>query len=274
MNVKTAALAVLLGGLTASGVLVAGQESTRKPTTATPPLMVQPPVARPVVYQKQRDLLSVNVDGLPLRELLWEVMRQTGLEVRLDPAVDAKATAYFADLSLEEGLQRITGKLNTIKEYKQVGAGAKARKILVSVVILPPGQTDTKRAVRVMDFEKEVVLRADQVAKSRVAKTSSAADERWLGRLERVPSAQRQDYERQLSAQEREERKVQARKERAEAERQQRRAKVAAKDALYQQRKAASEAGRPPRSISPAVIKDLRGQLEQPPQTPEAIVPK
>jgi hypothetical protein len=75
------------------------------------------------------DKLSLSADKTPLREIVDELHRQSGAEVRGDIPRDAPITAKFENVPLSQALERFLGKSNFTLGYTEAGR-------LVSVTLL------------------------------------------------------------------------------------------------------------------------------------------
>src|SRR5882672_5982758 len=62
--------------------------------------------------QWQHGRLSVIADGAPLQDVLAEVARQTGLEIRGIRSLKRRSHLQLTDLTLREGLGRILAQVN------------------------------------------------------------------------------------------------------------------------------------------------------------------
>jgi hypothetical protein len=72
----------------------------------------------------QNDLLSVNVVNYPLRSVLEEIIKQTGLKIAIFGPLDEKISVRIENLSLDKALSKIIGnKANFIFYYTQKVSG-------------------------------------------------------------------------------------------------------------------------------------------------------
>ena len=81
---------------------------------ALPVVAAPPAVPAPFKYDSDKDRLSLNVTDVSLKGLLTTLGRNTGVEMRMDPAAERKVSANIESLPLEEGLKRITRGMSTI----------------------------------------------------------------------------------------------------------------------------------------------------------------
>src|SRR2546427_5052010 len=77
-------------------------------------------IASPALAQKSLEVewkagrLSVRAENTALSEILREVARQTGLEVRGHEGLQEEVSVRFADLPLDEGLQKLLDRVNSL----------------------------------------------------------------------------------------------------------------------------------------------------------------
>lgn len=150
-----------------------------------------------VAYDKGKDQLTLEISEQPLADVLAEIGRLSAIDIKFDPAAAGKVSARVQKLPLEQGLQRISGKLNVIKAYRKVKVGKTDRNLLVAMTVLPAGQTDVARAVRLIAEDKEIEYRAGVVAQyqARAADRLDYMERRWTSRLGQLNPQQRQRYE-------------------------------------------------------------------------------
>lgn len=71
-----------------------------------------------VFFSRETGLLSATFDGTPLREVLAEVSRKTGIAITIDPAVDKKVFIEMRRRPVDEVLMEIVSPLNSMFIYK------------------------------------------------------------------------------------------------------------------------------------------------------------
>lgn len=175
-----------------------------------------------VAYDRISDRISIVVEQQALSEVLRNIGGQTGIDMRLDPQADGKVSLHIDRLPLETALDRL-GRLNVVKQYRAAGKGK--RKLLVRVSVLPAGETDPDAALRLLDADREVDMRAMAMtaAMQEMARQHAIQDDlmmqRWKLRLRDLTPAQKKHYEEQMK-------------------------EFAGRNARQQQRMAADEAGR------------------------------
>lgn len=222
-------------------------------------------------YFPDSDRLSVQLEQVPIAEVLREIARQTRLDVQLDSRVQDKVSAQVKDLPLDEALTRIAGKLNLVRRYETVavpaaaGKPATSKRVLVSVSVLPAGEANSAFLRPVIAAADEMPLRAAQSHRdSQRAAASDAARERWQARLKLLPEAQRKVHEAQLA-------KLAERRADADRQRQQREEERAQRKAASQRNAPETAEARAKRSApDPALAEKARQQFQQP-QTPAVI---
>lgn len=220
-----------------------------------------------IVYNKQKDTLTVTVKEAPLARTLAEVGRLTGVAMLMDLHADRPITATFKELPLKDAVMRLTGRSNTMTEFKKTGTGKNQRNLLVKVVVLPEGQTDVKLARPLVNIDTELDYRAGAVAQY-TQKAQGNLDlmvERWKSRLPELSAAQRKAYDERMKGHaERAARKQQRENERA--------AQRAAQEKAQQEKFAhLSPEQRPQRKPSDPVLREKARQQFQQPVTPGLI---
>ena len=154
-----------------------------------------------VAYDRINDRISIVVEQQALSEVLRNIGGQTGIDVRLDPRADGKVSLNIDRLPLEAALDRL-GHLNVVKQYRPAGKGKK--KLLVRISVLPAGKVDPDAAVRLLDADKEVDMRAMAMTASmqEMARQHAIQDDlmmqRWNLRLRDLTPAQKKHYEEQM----------------------------------------------------------------------------
>lgn len=229
MRISVLAILVATTLLLPAAVLAAPATTTTAPAApAAKPSAPGKPAAEAakkpaVVYLADRDQLVINARGEPLSQLLAELSRQSGLEVRLDPKADRPVTLETKPLPLLQAVDALTAQLNTIKQFgdrpkpltarpEPAGkAGAKtpakapaktaasAAPLLIAITVLPKGQVDVSRATPVLAQGKEIELRAERNRKGHDRYT---ARERWQVRLDKMPPKMRANFEEKLKPRE------------------------------------------------------------------------
>lgn len=237
------------------------------------------PMAAPrvdVVYGKPDDQLSINVVNAPLLAVLAEVARQTGLEIRADPKVDREITQEFGNLPLPVAIDRLTAKMNVIKQYGKQGKGKQQRSLLIAIVVLPEGQTDASAAMALLDLDAEARMRASLAGRGgdKLKARLDFTAERWNARLARMDPERRKRYEEQLRERmEKNAAKEQKRQEMAAERKERQDARDTRREELA--RKAVTARGEEykPRQPDPELARRAREEFAQP-ETPAAIEPK
>lgn len=223
---------------------------------ATPPA----PADYPVLYLPAEDWLRVKVEDAPLIAVLAEIMRQSSVEIRIDPAADRRVSSAFDKLPLEEGIDRLTAGLNVIKEFRKASDGSN---LLVSLVVLPAGKQDASAAVRAIDLKTEVGYQAGRVARAGNPTIASRAMERWQARLAQLPPETRKHYEALLAQQQERVAARAARQQSFEAREQKVREKLRAEVERIREDPALTP-------MDPERLARLRAQLAVP-ETPESV---
>jgi hypothetical protein len=79
----------------------------------SPALCTSPASAREAAIRFDGRKMSADIEKVPLREVLEEVKRQKKFVVKGDPSIlELEVTASFSDLSFQEGLKKILGRIN------------------------------------------------------------------------------------------------------------------------------------------------------------------
>ena len=99
-------------------------------------------------YDKTSDSLSVEARKHSLTNLLTRITKITGLKISISPEIKKEISIKFSDLSLEEGLKRITRGLSHAMVFSE-GEGEGAKPLLISIKIIPKGPSDGSNAVPV-----------------------------------------------------------------------------------------------------------------------------
>jgi len=88
---------------------VSGRHLTPEPQVAAPPPQVvrHPPVVAPTSAEQKLDLFTVEVHDVPVRELLFALVRDAGMNVDVHPEVSGTATLNVIDQTLPQILARL-----------------------------------------------------------------------------------------------------------------------------------------------------------------------
>ena len=76
------------------------------------------PVSAQVAYDRKARLLSATYDGVPLRDVLAEISRRTGITVYIDPTVEKNVYIERTKAPVDEVLNEIVKPLNNMLIYK------------------------------------------------------------------------------------------------------------------------------------------------------------
>lgn len=174
------------------------------PAKRSAPVPAQKVSPAGVAYDKLHDLITISVEQHPLSDVLRDMDRQTGIDFRMDPQAETDITLNIVRMPLESALARL-GHLNVIKQYKTVGKGKAAKKLLVRVSVLPQGKIDPEAALRLLDADKEVDYRAGvmSMADRSMKRRNASADlmmQRWETRLGDLTPEQKKHYDDRMQA--------------------------------------------------------------------------
>ena len=101
---SASAVALLLAGGCAAPLPAAGD---REPAPIPPPVQTPPPVPRPAPGEPV-ETWSVSVEGVPVRELLFALARDAGVDMDIDPEIEARVTMNAVEEPLPRLLERIS----------------------------------------------------------------------------------------------------------------------------------------------------------------------
>ncbi|MDO8430805.1 MAG: HEAT repeat domain-containing protein [Candidatus Binatus sp.] len=137
----------------------------------------------------QQNRLSVVANGAPLRDVLAEVARQTGLEVTGIKALKRESRGQFSDLLLRDAVKKLLGNVNYA--ILENGAGANGDEHLV-VMVLGDSAPSSARESSVIDKSSDEKplpkrpLTPDEYAVAEADNLHEAADRGDLGALRRA----------------------------------------------------------------------------------------
>lgn len=84
--------------------------------------------------------LSVSLDGMPLHQVIAELSRQTGIEIRfIDEHPAASVRMQFSDFALEKGLHLLLSDANAIFVYADTDGDKYNFRQLTKIFLLPKG---------------------------------------------------------------------------------------------------------------------------------------
>jgi len=195
------------------------------------------------IYDKNTDLLTVDVREIPLKVLLGKIAILSGVEIEMDSSVDQPISIAMEDRRLEDGLgqiARVLGLNHAMIYQKEEGAEESAETTLIYMKIVPKVASGKSNLVPVIALEHEAFIRSKPTPEHRREESPPTptmfdyARQRWEARMENLPEEERERLEEKTQEQlDRLERKKQKKVEqRAEHEkkRAEREAKRQAKD--------------------------------------------
>lgn len=105
--------------------------------------------------------LSVSLDGMPLHQVIAELSRQTGIEIRLiDEHPATTLRIQFSDFALERGLRLLLSDMNTIFVYADTGGDEYPFRQLTKIFLLPKGMVGNanNETVEIIDVASGVSM--------------------------------------------------------------------------------------------------------------------
>lgn len=88
----------------------------------------------PFVLKTEKDRIMLRATDIPLREILTEVVNQTGIRIIVHGELDGLLSVDFSDLPLEEGLKRLVKEFNYVFIYEP-GKGKSGAPSVTEVII-------------------------------------------------------------------------------------------------------------------------------------------
>lgn len=99
-----------------------------------------------VEYNQQKDKLSIQAQNASLTAVLSGIAEKTGINIRIDPAVEKKVSFQLRSQSLQSALQKICKGLSYVIEY---GENNKKQTIVSGMTLLPKGKQDSGQLISV-----------------------------------------------------------------------------------------------------------------------------
>ena len=161
------------------------------------------PVHPPFVIEATIESLTLRVTNAPLKEVLAEIVKQSGVQITIHGELEGLCSADFSDLSLEEGLKRLVKDFNHVFIYGPE-ASKKSDLVIQKVIIYAEKATglnwgETPRVVAPQkqpsqpstapSFEELVKALGDtdpEIREETVDVMADMEDERVIGHLTRV----------------------------------------------------------------------------------------
>jgi hypothetical protein len=164
-------------------------------TAAAPAAEAETPSVPLVHYDGSTDRLSLEAEDASLTGILVRISRLSGVEILVHPDVERRITARIDNQPLEQGLATLTRGLNSVLVHDiRSLPGEEELNMLVTVKLLPPGQTNTALLMPVLSPEAEALIRADRRDRTG-ARVPGLANDRRLARLQKLPPEQREKVE-------------------------------------------------------------------------------
>ena len=114
------------------------------------------------------DILSIDVRGAPLFDILKEIAAETGMEVKVDPEVNKTVSASFENVPIDRGIARLIRPLDYVMKWKRITEGEESFEEITAVEIFRKGERDKARQVLSPsrgpeDFHREELERREMV---------------------------------------------------------------------------------------------------------------
>lgn len=95
----------------------------------------------------EKGLLSIDLNDADLIEVLTEIGKQAGIEIKIDKLIKGKITADFINLTLEEGLKRLIKENYAVVVTKVSPPGLPEKYKVKKIMIVPKWKENYKRAI-------------------------------------------------------------------------------------------------------------------------------
>jgi hypothetical protein len=141
-HVFAVAIAIVLAAFAPS----AAEEKTTGEAAAAAAKPAADATPKPRVIRYGDDKLTLHLEKVPVREVLDEIARQSGAEIRGDIPADAVVSARFENLSTSDALERVYGRKNFTLGYNDKGQ-------LLRITLLGPPLTPEQAAAVVARSE-------------------------------------------------------------------------------------------------------------------------
>ena len=103
-----------------------------------------------VTYDRERDLLSVRADQVPLTQVLGRISDRSGIEILIDPSIDNKISIVISEQPLEKALKQIARGLSYVMLYgKSSNQDRSSGLRLATMKLLPEGRQNSPNLVPV-----------------------------------------------------------------------------------------------------------------------------
>lgn len=99
-----------------------------------------------ITYNENEQLLGVIANQASLTEVLKEISAKTGIEIRIDPAIERRASFAIKPQPLEKVLGSVVKKLSYVMKYKTMSNV----RYVTGLDILPKGKQDSGQLVRIL----------------------------------------------------------------------------------------------------------------------------
>ena len=148
-----------------------------------------------VRYDAASDRIAIQARDMSFTSLLAQISRQSGVEILIDPTVEHPVSITLQDQPLEKAISGLTRGLNTVLVHDvRTLPGKGEQNVLVTVRLLPKGQTNTALLMPVLSPEAEAMMGAERRDASG-ARLDNLVNERRMARLEKLPPEKRAKLE-------------------------------------------------------------------------------
>lgn len=183
-----------------------------------------------ISYDRQTDEIALQVEDMPLSELLARIGVLAGLDVRLDPALEQSISHTLPAQPLQQALKDLAKsyRLNYIMQHGELRDG---KRDLLAFYLLRDGHMSAADLVPLVSAQYEALVNMDRQSSNQQV-SEERSWQRWRARFDRLPEQDRQYMEAQFHRKMQKRAEKAAKKARSREAREQRRAeKQAERDA-------------------------------------------
>jgi len=137
-----------------------------------------------VDYDNATDRLVVKAENVMLSQLLTQITYETGIEVIFDDEADIQFSTEVDKPSLEQGLKQVLRGTNYMMRYKR---DQDQRLMLLGVLVLPEGESDTANARRLVGVQSEAYNQRKSDLSVQDYQAIDLAKQRWQERYAEFP---------------------------------------------------------------------------------------
>jgi len=139
-----------------------------------------------VIYDAEKDLLSIQAKQASLKAVLGQITLRTGVETLMSPGAEQRVDADIGPLAMERALKQLLKGIDHVVIYG--GASQQGSPLVTRLEVLPKGEDAERGLMPVINIMNEASL---QAVYRPTPEIFNIAQQRWQERVARLPEEKR-----------------------------------------------------------------------------------